>query len=115
MVIFEDLLRRYNRMLRCCVGNVSGLSQHVWNPLCECSDWFDLFGIKSELLNTGTAVVECRSLRSSRYGRHMFGPIMAREAIQWRCGCVINDQKRTKANEKLNICENKCYLIGKIE
>ena len=57
--IFEDLLRRYNRTVHHCEGDVFGLFRHVWNLLCDVPIGPTYFGIKSELLHTGTPVVEC--------------------------------------------------------
>ena len=57
--IFEDLLWRYNRTVNRCEGDVFGLFWHVWNLLCDVLIGSTYFGIKSELLNTKTPVVEC--------------------------------------------------------
>jgi hypothetical protein len=97
-------------MVRCHGGDMFGLFRHVWNVLCDVPIGSTYFGIKSELSNAETP-----KHRLSNAGRsdchvtswHFFGPNKAREAIQWRCGCAGNDQKRTKANEKQNICKNK--------
>ena len=79
-------------MLRRCVGNVFGLSRHVWDPLCECSDWFGLFW-------NWIGSCDCRSSIEVRQClwiiRDRFGMISAREANMWRGGCANGDQMRT--------------------
>ena len=49
-------------MVRCHGGDVFGLFRHVWNVLCDVPIGLTYFGIKSELLNARTLVVECRSI-----------------------------------------------------
>ena len=60
---------------------------------------------------------ERRLLNVGQSNRHIMSQHMFRliKACECQYGCVIDDQKWTKANEKGNICESKWYLIRKIE
>ena len=65
------------------------------------------FRVELELSNAGQSDHHVMS-------QHIFG-LNKIHAIQWWYSYVRNDQKQTKVNKKVNICENKWYLIGKIE